>query len=173
MTAAIDTRTWELILPAPTIYVPHRKSGQPKPPGGWPKKPAAGWLTMNGAQGAWRAKHRLRTEWRALTTAAAMAVRLPKGEVERARFDAVLRFNRGGRRDPINWHPTCKAVIDALTKGTKTHPGWGFLPDDAPRFLHCEDCPHIRIGVPVEALPGRPLGVLELKITDLSGVANG
>lgn len=172
MTAMADTRTWTLILPAPTIYVPARKSGQLKPPQGWPTKPAAGWLTMNGAQGAWRKKHVLRVAWRAQTTARAMAARLPRGEVQRARFDAVLRFTRGGRRDPINWHPTCKAVIDALTKGTKTHPGWGFLPDDAPRFLHCEDCPHIRIGPPIEAKPARPMGVLELTITDLTGVTS-
>jgi hypothetical protein len=172
VTAPTTTRTWTLVLPAPTIYVPHRKTGVPKPPGGWPNKPAAGWLTMNGDKGSWRKKHRLTTEWRNLATTAAMATRLPRGEVQRARFDVSLRFNRAGRRDPINWHPTCKAVIDALTSGTKKHPGWGFLPDDAPRFMHCEDCPHIRVGEPFEARPVGPLGVLELRITDLSAVSD-
>ncbi|WP_341719989.1 hypothetical protein QQG74_09890 [Micromonospora sp. FIMYZ51] len=168
MTTTTGTRVWKLSLPAPTIHVPHRKTGQPKPPGGWPNKPAAGWLTMNGDKGSWRAKHRLTTEWRNLATTAAMTARLPRGDVQRARFDVALRFARGGRRDPINWHPTCKAVIDALTSGTKKHPGWGFLPDDAPRFLHCEDCPHIRIGTRLPVVPLGPLGVLELTITDLS-----
>lgn len=160
-----DARTWLLVIPAPTVYIPQRKTGQPKPLGGWPTKPTAGWLTMNGAQGSWRAKHRLRTQWRDAATAAAMAARLPCGEVQKARFDAVFRFARTVRRDPINWHPTCKAVIDALTAGTKKHPGWGFLPDDAPRFLHCEDCPHIRIGPPFDARQGMAPGYLELTIT--------
>jgi hypothetical protein len=164
---------WTLVMNAPTIYVPARKSGQPKPAGGWPLKAAAGWITMNGAQGSWRKRDNLRKEWQALAAAAALVARLPRGQVTVARFDAVLRFSRVVRRDTTNWHPTVKVVIDSLTKGTKTHPGWGFLPDDSPRFLHCEDCPHLRIGTPFEAAPGRPLGVLELTITALSGASDG
>lgn len=168
MTAPTVERRWLLVIPAPTIYVADRKSGQPKPPGGWPKKPAAGWLTMNGSHGSWRERNRLRKAWRDAATAAAMAVRLPRGQVQRARFDAVLRFTRVVRRDTANWHPTIKAAIDALTCGSRAHPGWGFLPDDAPRFLHCEDCPHIRVSpVPLEVKPFGPLGVLELTITEV------
>lgn len=171
MTAVTETRTWTLTLPAPTIHVPDRKPGRPKPAGGWPKKPAAGWLTMNSRMD-WRAAMRLKRQWWELAAAAAMAARLPVGQVTRARFDATVHLTAGARRgEPMNWHPTAKVVVDAICAGTKTKRGYGFLPDDAPRFLHCPECPHISISperVPVE--PFKPLGVLVFTVTDLSEI---
>lgn len=128
---------------------------------------APGWLTMN-SRLHWRATAGLTTDWRDRTALTARQAHLPVGQVTRARFDAELRFTRTVRRDPANWHPTLKVIIDALTAGTRTHPGYGFLPDDAPRYLHCQDCPHLSIGARLKPRAFGPLGQVVLTITDLS-----
>lgn len=179
MTAAVDMRTWTLSIPAPGDWVPAVRTGKPMPPGGWPLKPAPLWLTLN-KRLHWRAKDRIKKQWRRNTEQAAQAVRthdgrtvrLPSGLVTRARIDAMLHFARAAScRDSINWHDTTKVVIDTLTAGTRTHPGWGFLPDDEPtRYLHCEDCPHLRICPQrLETKPPYgPVGLLVVTLTDLS-----
>lgn len=151
---------WVLTINAPTITVRSKVTGK--------SNPAAGWLTMNDRR-YWRQKAAIAIDWKDATKVAATQVRMPVGIVRRARFDVVLRLGPTRRRDPINWHPTAKAILDALTNGTAKHPGYGFLPDDSPGFLHCSDCPHLSIGEPVERKPFGPYGQVVVTITDLPG----
>jgi hypothetical protein len=164
--AASSPGPWTLVINAPAITVTVR---DPKTKAKT-RRPAPGWLTMNGRL-YWRKRAEIVADWRTATTLVARSAGLPRSRVKRARFDVVLRFTRGNRRDPINWHPTAKAVLDALTAGTAKHPGYGFLPDDAPQFLHCQDCPHLRIGEPLGVAPFGSLGQLVVTITDLSAEA--
>src|SRR5689334_17174784 len=92
------------------------------------------WLTMNDRL-HWRNVDRRKSEWRELTRRAAEEAGLPMGIATMARLEAHLRFRRRVRRDPINWHPTVKPCLDELV-------ALGFLPDDSPAYLHCQDCPH-------------------------------
>lgn len=168
----VDTRhAWTLTIPAPGDWKPNGK-------GGFLAAPE--WLTMNSRLSHWP-EYRLKKKWRAAARNAAEAaevsgggrVRLPVGAVTRARVDVTLHFatRRGVRRDTTNWHPTAKVVLDALTKGTVNHPGWGFMPDDEPtKHLHCEECPHITIHperLDTKA-PFGPVGLLVMTLTDLS-----
>lgn len=174
MTDIVDLRrSWTLTIPAPGDWKLDPTKSKPV----W--KPAPQWLSMN-SRLHWRTKDRIKKKWRAATRDAALAVvtgdgrtvRLPEGEVQRARIDVMLHFaTRPARRDLTNWHETTKVVLDTLTRGTVTYPGWGFLPDDEPdRYLHCPDCPHIR------AHPQRldttppygPVGLLVMTLTDIT-----
>jgi hypothetical protein len=167
--AAPAGRSWTLQLPAPTttIKVTDPKTKQKR------KRIVAGWLTMNDRM-YWRKRATLVSAWRELAAEAALAAGLRAGHLTRARFDAELHFVNPARRDTSNWHPTVKACIDALTKGTRTHPGLGIMPDDSPQYLHCEDCPHLRrCPTRMQATPGGPLGLLVLTITELPEVPDG
>jgi hypothetical protein len=81
------------------------------------------------------------------------------GVASLARVEARLAFRRQIRRDPINWHPTVKPCLDELVR-------LGFLPDDSPGYLHCEDCPHLRVG-PLLGRDDPALGRLTLHVTIL------
>lgn len=120
---------WTLDLAAPTIGVRSKKTRQTR------QVPA--WLTMN-ARLHWRATAKRKELWRELVGVRAAGY-VPAGLVQVARFDVRLRFRTSGRRDTTNWHPTAKLILDELVSRD-------FLPDDSPAFLHCEDCPHLRIG---------------------------
>jgi hypothetical protein len=162
--AALVDGTVTLRIPAPVNLVKRKdpKTKRVK------YAPAAAWLTMNDRL-YWRVRAQLVKDWRTFTTNAALAAGLRAGQFERARIDALLQFNSTVRRDPPNWHPTVKAAVDALTKGSRTHPGLGLIPDDNPKYLHCHECPHLRISD--ERLPKSPYGpygLLWLTITDLS-----
>ncbi|TDC02199.1 hypothetical protein E1091_01295 [Micromonospora fluostatini] len=176
MTPTTTARSWTLTIPAPgdwELYVGKTRST-------WRAKPK--WLTMN-SRLHWRKKDKIKTLWRAATREAARAavthdgrtVSLPVGQVSRARVDAVVHFTtvllrRDGtsRRDIENWREATKVIVDTLIAGTRTHPGWGFLPDDGTR-LHCPDCPHVREAP--EALdtkpPYGPVGLVVVTLTEL------
>jgi hypothetical protein len=147
-------RVWTLELRAPSVI--DRRSLQPVP----------AWLTMNGRE-HWREKANRVKRWRDITWWVASAAKLPNGNVVRARIDIELIFSAPARRDPPNWAPTGKAIVDTLTAGTKRHPGYGFLPDDSPRFLHCQECPHITISPDrCKADAFGPVGLVVVTITE-------
>lgn len=153
---------WTLTINAPvmTVTVKDKKTKTKY------SKLVPAWLTMNDRM-YWRKRASITKDWRNAATVLARSAGMPVGVVTRARFDVTLRFKNPTRRDTVNWHPTAKVILDALTAGSKTHPGYGFLPDDAPRFLHCEECPHIQRGDPLTEKFG-PLGQVILTVTDLS-----
>jgi hypothetical protein len=127
----------------------------------------------------WRQTGPVKKAWReAMFTYAGMA-HLPKG-LSRIRVDIELRFPTRGERDASNYHHYCgKPTVDALgrarlyqiQKGKRAgewvnEPGYGLIPDDNPKkFLHCEDCPHLRVS---DELGAKPFGTAVVTITDLS-----
>jgi crossover junction endodeoxyribonuclease RusA len=79
------------------------------------------WITANQRSG-WHARARATKQWREI--AAWRAFRDLSGvRVQRARVVCELRFDSKRRRDPANWAPTAKAVIDGLVDA-------GVFPDD-------------------------------------------
>lgn len=149
----VTGRVWHLTMRAPATV----RRGRPAP----------GWLTMNDRDNRWD-HARLVKQWRELATWAARTEHLPVGDVKRARVDVLLAFSAPARRDPPNWHPTAKAILDALTRGTAKHPGYGFLPDDSPQFMHCQQCPHITISDQrLAPAPWGPTGEVVVTLTEL------
>jgi hypothetical protein len=146
----IAGRIWTLRIPAPAA---RQRSKATKA-----VRTIPAWLTMNDRL-HWRSVDRRKTEWRAATSRAADDAGLPMGFAAVVRFEARLHFRRLTRRDPINWHPTIKPCIDELVER-------GLLPDDSPAYLHCQDCPHIRLGDPL-ARDDEALGRLDLVVTVL------
>lgn len=144
-------RSWTLEIPAPAARQRSKATRA--------VRTIPAWLTMNDRL-HWRSVDRRKTDWRASTRRAAAEVGLPMGLASVARFEARLRFRRRTRRDPINWHPTVKPCIDELVE-------LGLLPDDSPAYLHCQDCPHIRLGDPLDR-DEPALGRLELVVTVLA-----
>ena len=70
----------------------------------------------------------------------------------RARCICLLTFSDRRRRDPNNWVPTAKALVDGAVSGHKSIPKarWrGLLPDDDSRHLVGPD---MRIAAPDQAL---------------------
>lgn len=63
-----------------------------------------------------------RRAWRDAAHTWAIHDRLPK--LQHARIVATLHFRDGRRRDPHNFYPTIKAVVDGLVD-------YGLLPDDS------------------------------------------
>lgn len=143
-------RSWTLYIPAPTARQRSKATGN--------VRAVPAWLTMNDRL-HWRSVDRRKAEWRARARLAAGEAGLPLGVAGLARLEARLHFRRPVRRDPINWHPTIKPCIDELVS-------LDFIPDDSPAYLHCEDCPHIRLAEPLG--PGDDeLGRLDLVVTIL------
>lgn len=75
----------------------------------------------------WRTKARLTREWRGAAYVAACQ-QLGRGPAERAREACFVRVrfpvvDPGKRRDPENWAPTSKALVDGLVDA-------GVWPDD-------------------------------------------
>lgn len=106
--------------------------------------PAPGrWLNANSRSDR-RAQTPDRRAWREAGHVYARQARLPK--LGRAHIVATLRFaDRRVRRDPHNYYPTLKAIIDGLID-------YGLLPDDSHEYL---TGPDIRLGEP---LPARRVG---------------
>jgi crossover junction endodeoxyribonuclease RusA len=79
------------------------------------------WLTANKRQGRWAAA-RMTKNWREIA-----AWRAHRGIgpicIRRAHVVCELRFSANRRRDPANWAPTAKAVVDGLVDA-------GVFPDD-------------------------------------------
>lgn len=84
----------------------------------------------------YHAKARMVRNWRDIT---AWKTRNLDIHIERAFVICELRFKTTRRRDPANWAPTAKAVIDALVDN-------GIFPDDDHSHLIGPD---MRIGPPV------------------------
>lgn len=129
------------------------------------------WLNLNGREHWGRKAGRARS-WRHATLAALRAAHLPTG-LDRIRVDAELRFAaRRRRRDPSNFMPTIKPMVDALCPAQRTTRGvavgYGLIPDDNPAHL---DGPHLTIGEPIEKKPYGPVGEVILTITVLEAVA--
>lgn len=143
-------RSWTLHIPAPTASQRSKATGK--------IRAVPAWLTMNDRL-HWRSVDKRKAQWRARARMAAALAGLPMGVASVARIEARLHFRRLVRRDPINWHPTIKPCIDELVS-------LGFLPDDSPAYLHCEDCPHIRLAEPLRVID-EELGRLDLVVTIL------
>lgn len=75
--------------------------------------PAAGlqWINAND-RGLWMARFRKTKAWRQRAWIRAKAEGI--GYVGRARVVCELHFSDGRRRDPANWAPTTKAIVDGL-----------------------------------------------------------
>ncbi len=82
----------------------------------------------------------------------AQRVHLPK--LRRAHILAELRFGDNRRRDPHNYYPTLKAIVDGLVD-------YGLLPDDSHEYLIGPD---VRYGPIVK-------GLGEIALTITSGVS--
>lgn len=121
--------------------------------------PAPGrWINANGRTDRRQLAPVVRL-WRDAGRTHARAAKLPT--IGRAHILAVLHFTDARRRDPHNFYPTLKAVVDGLVDH-------GLLVDDSSQYL---DGPDIRMGEPI--LKGRnrvyaPPGRLVLTIRELT-----
>lgn len=93
------------------------------------------WLTAN-QRGSWQRSHRLISDWRTQAAWVAKAHRVPP--LVAARVVVELRFITTRRRDPANWAPTGKAIVDGLVDAGV------FADDDAGRVVG----PDMRLGKP-------------------------
>lgn len=87
--------------------------------------------------------------WRQAAHWAAKAEKLPR--LRKAQIIATLHFGDRRRRDPANYHPTLKPIIDGLVD-------YGLLPDDDHQHLIGPD---IRMGEP--GVPRVQLYIRELR----------
>lgn len=92
------------------------------------------WLNAND-RGPWQRRHRLSKEWRQSGGWAARAAQIPKAS--RVRVVATVLVPDGRRRDPGNYAPTAKAVVDGMVDAL-------VIPDDNARHL---DGPDMRLRV--------------------------
>lgn len=146
-------------------------------PGGWGGHGRIGWLNLNNSLPASRGgaiqigkKHRA---WREAARDAYKAARIPTG-LPRVRVQAILHFAEIRTRDPANWEPTLKPIIDAMlptkTVRSKKAPsgfaritGHGLVAGDDPRYM---ERPETIIGqcLPMDSPFG---GMVTLNITPL------
>lgn len=96
------------------------------------------WITANQRQG-WHARARLTKNWRDVAAwRSHRDLDLP-APILRARVLIELRFCDKRRRDPANWAPTAKAVLDGLVDSA-------IFPDDSSEHVVGPD---MRLGPPV------------------------
>lgn len=109
-----------------------------------------GWLSLNdrpGGRGAAIAAWRAKTAWRTAAYNALLRRRLPTG-LARIYVQVEFRFPDRLHRDPSNFEPTVKPIIDALQTTRQYHrkkrggglelvvePGIGMVLGDDPRYL--------------------------------------
>lgn len=91
-----------------------------------------------------------RRAWRDAGLVHAKRVDLPK--LQHVHMVAVLRFTDKRRRDPHNYYPTLKALVDGLVD-------YGLIPDDSHEYLVGPD---VRYG---PQAPGKGYGEVVLTIT--------
>lgn len=88
------------------------------------------WLTMNDSHGNYHVKTRTKNLWRQATwgwgTRAGLAVMKAQPP---AVISSTFVFTTNRVRDPENWHPTLKVIIDYLVKE------FALWPDDNPKYL--------------------------------------
>jgi crossover junction endodeoxyribonuclease RusA len=113
------------------------------------------WLTANQRLGWW-ARARLTARWRQEAAWLARSAKLPA--LESAYVVVELRFPVLRRRDPGNWSPTAKAIVDGLVDAGV------FVDDDAGRVVG----PDMRLG-PRSSVPVG-LAVVHLWPVDAWGV---
>jgi crossover junction endodeoxyribonuclease RusA len=93
-----------------------------------------------------------RRAWRDAANIYAKQAKLPK--LDAAHIMAMLHFTDRIRRDPHNYMPTVKAVVDGLVD-------YGLIPDDSSKYL---TGPDLRMGEPFDRRMGPGWGVLLLTI---------
>lgn len=91
------------------------------------------WITAN-QRLFWRVRSVRTKEWRKAAHDQAKAQQLP--HIEKAAVVAEMRFADARRRDPANWAPTAKAIVDGLVDA-------GVFTDDNYRYV---TGPDMRIG---------------------------
>ena len=145
----IETRTWELTIPAP-----------------------AKMLSEN-SRLHWRVSAPAVKAWREASFLYATQAKLPK-HLGRVRLDVVLHFTDARERDSLNFHRyVIKPLTDGLCRprtvngkcGIRVEPGYQLVDDDSPRFL---DGPFPTIGAKVDRKV-HPLGLAVVTITELGG----
>lgn len=93
--------------------------------------------------------------WRDATNVWARRDKLPKG-LDHVHVTAWLSFTTTRRRDPANFHPTVKAIVDGLVD-------YGLIVDD--------DAKHLTGPVLYLADPATvPIGSVRLEIREVAGV---
>lgn len=124
---------WRLVIPAPSKWISENEQLH--------------WAERDRRADAWR-----RTAY-LLLLARPAALRPPEG-LAKVRVEVELHFRDHLHRDPHNFTPTAKPVVDALgppfvrpptrkqPKG-RSAPGYGVIPDDTPEHL---DGPHLTVG---------------------------
>lgn len=108
-------------------------------------------LTMN-QRLHWAAKGRLTQEWRRETAWAAVATQPRPRDLPPCVVTVHLPVKGNRRRDPHNWFPTVKPIVDGLVDA-------GLWPDDTPEWVRCME-PVLEVGgelvrVVLEPLNGR------------------
>lgn len=118
-----DLRVWRWVLPAPCQM----------------------WSANDEHKGNEYDTARIRKTWRSAIVDRLTADRAPTG-VQRVSFSIVFHFTTDGRRDALNYASTAKPIIDGfgppfVQKPTAKKPagayspGYGFIPDDTPRYV--------------------------------------
>ena len=115
-------------------------------------------LSMNDHR-HWRTRATQTAQVRRDVMALAAAHRLPRG-LARVRVQLVYVPRDRRRRDTDNLVATLKPVCDALAGGTRKHPGWGLVADDAPEWMSKPE--------PIIAAPDAKDPHLRVLITDIS-----
>lgn len=85
----------------------------------------------------WMEKHKRTKAWREQAALKARAAKIPR--LERVHIVCKLRFGDNRRRDPGNWAPTAKAIVDGLVDAH-------VVPDDNHKHVRGPD---MRLGIPV------------------------
>jgi crossover junction endodeoxyribonuclease RusA len=116
----MSTRSWTLTIPAPVA-----------------------WLNANDRHDRRRGSP-LTKQWRDAAHLYARSAKLP--HLGKAHITATLRFRDRRRRDPHNYYPTIKAVIDGLVD-------YGLLADDSSEYLVGPD---VRLGEVLPTVARRP-----------------
>lgn len=98
--------------------------------------PPAPLMSLNQRQ-HWAARHRQTTLWRNTATQAAWMLRQPRRQPPSS-VEIFLPVATNRNRDPHNYVPTLKAVIDGFVKA-------GLWPDDTPEYVHTLE-PRLVIG---------------------------
>lgn len=145
MTAVTETRTWQLVIPAPAkMYSANTRV-------------------------YWRRTYEARKAWREAAFIYAVQAKLPKG-LTKVRIDVVVHFTINRGRDDENYSPYVgKPIGDGLARPHNNSPGYLMVPDDTPEFV---EGPHVTVGAKVDKKV-YPLGLAVVTITDLSGGRNG
>jgi len=93
----------------------------------WLPRMGLDWLNEN-VERSWPLQYRIRKEWANLTMAMVKQPLMPHAPWPKALIQPVFKFKTARRRDPINFMPTVKPIIDQLVR-------MGYWRDDTPEFV--------------------------------------